>query len=80
MEYFTGTIMLLPYTFVPYGMLLCDGSTLSIGQYQMLFALISNKYGGDGTNNFKLPNMLGQEPHPSMKYYIVFDGIFPPHP
>lgn len=37
----------------------CDGSTLSIQQYQALFAVIGTLYGGNGTSTFQLPNLPG---------------------
>jgi microcystin-dependent protein len=78
MDYFIGTILLLPYSFTPMTMLLCNGQILNIASYQNLFSLIGATYGGDGINTFAVPNMLGQEPQPGMNYYIVYDGEYPP--
>jgi microcystin-dependent protein len=77
MDYFIGTILLLPYSFTPMTMLLCNGQTLNTMAYQALFSLIGNTYGGDGSTTFAVPNMLGQEPQPGMNYYIVYEGIYP---
>ncbi len=79
MDYFIGTILLLPYSFAPMTTLLCNGQILNIASYQNLFSLIGATYGGDGTNTFAVPNMLGQEPQPGMNYYIVYDGEYPRH-
>lgn len=80
MDYYLGTILLLAYNGrIPYGLMLCNGNLLQIRQYNALFALLSNTYGGDGRTTFALPNMLGQEPQPGMNYYIAVTGIFPPH-
>ena len=80
MDYFLGTILLLPYGFNPMWTVLCDGRTLNIAPYTALFSLISNTYGGDGRTTFAVPNMLGQEPQPGMNYYIVYEGgIYPTH-
>lgn len=57
---FIGEIRIFANTFVPDGWLLCAGQTLSIAQYQALFTVIGNTYGGDGVNNFKLPNFTGR--------------------
>jgi microcystin-dependent protein len=48
-------------------------------QYQALFALINNKFGGDGKTNFMLPNLLNASPFPTqnMQYYIATQGMFP---
>lgn len=77
MEYFLGTILLLPYSFNPMGMMLCNGQILNINQYQALNALLGQTYGGNGSTTFGIPNMLGQEPQPGMSYYIVTEGLFP---
>jgi microcystin-dependent protein len=77
MDYFIGTILLLPYSFTPMMMLPCNGQTLSIASYSALFSLIGVTYGGDGQNTFALPNMLGQEPQPGMNYYIIYEGLYP---
>lgn len=58
-EPFIGEIRAFPYTFVPYGWMQCDGSTLSVMQYQVLYAVIGNIYGGTPGQNFKLPNLIG---------------------
>ncbi|MFD2233070.1 phage tail protein [Phaeospirillum tilakii] len=57
---FIGEIRLFANIFVPDGWLLCAGQTLTIAQYQSLFMVIGNIYGGDGINNFKLPNFTGR--------------------
>ena len=36
---------------------MCAGQSLSIAQYQALFALLGTTYGGDGQNNFALPDL-----------------------
>ena len=61
-EPFVGEIRMFGGTFAPMGWFLCDGRTLQISQYQTLFALIGNTYGGDGVNNFNLPDLRGRIP------------------
>lgn len=78
MDYYIGLISLLPYNFIPMGWILCDGRTLQISQYQVLFSLFGTTYGGDGINTFAVPNMQGLEPVPNLKYYIVSEGLYPP--
>jgi len=53
-----GEIRALPYTFVPYGWLECAGQTLSVNDYQALYSLIGQTYGGSGTS-FNLPDFRG---------------------
>ncbi|MCX6204708.1 MAG: tail fiber protein [Bacteroidetes bacterium] len=59
-DFFVGEIRVFPMNWAPKGWALCDGSILPIVQYQALFALINNKYGGDGKVNFKLPDLRGR--------------------
>jgi microcystin-dependent protein len=40
----------------------CDGQTLAIAQQDVLYSLIGTIYGGDGINNFKLPDLRGRVP------------------
>jgi microcystin-dependent protein len=40
----------------------CDGQTLPISQYDVLFQLIGTTYGGDGQTTFNLPNLSGRVP------------------
>ncbi len=77
MEFTIGSIGLFPYNFVMMDWLLCDGSLVSISQYQVLFAVIGTRYGGDGVTNFALPNLSGAKPHDSIRYFIAYNGIFP---
>lgn len=77
MDCYIGQIELFPYTFAPDGWVSCEGQTLNVSQYSALYAIIGNTYGGNSTV-FNLPNLLGTEPIPYTKYYIVpEDGYFP---
>ncbi|GAB4088456.1 phage tail protein [Hydrogenophaga soli] len=40
----------------------CDGSKLPINQYQALYSLLGTTYGGDGRNDFGLPDLRGRVP------------------
>jgi len=53
-----STIILFSGKNIPVNWLLCDGSLLIINDYPELFNLISNIYGGNGQNNFMLPNLI----------------------
>jgi microcystin-dependent protein len=77
MEEFIGKIDLYPYSFTPIGMVLCNGQLLQVAQYNALYALILNTYGGTSGQTFAVPNMLGLEPVPGMNYYIITEGTFP---
>jgi phage-related tail fiber protein len=41
------------------GWMLCDGSAISSQTYPALYAVIGTTYGGNGSPNFNLPNLLG---------------------
>jgi microcystin-dependent protein len=62
MEVFIGTIQSFAFNFAPRDWALCNGQTLSLAQYQTLYALIGVTYGGDGQNSFMLPNLQGRLP------------------
>eukprot|EP00978_Attheya_sp_CCMP212_P019269 scaffold53803_cov52-Attheya_sp.AAC.3 len=57
---FLGEIMWVPYNFAPIGWALCDGSVLNTNEQPELFALIGNKFGGNGVNTFALPDLRGR--------------------
>jgi microcystin-dependent protein len=61
-EAFIGEIRSVGFDYAPYGWLPCDGRTVNISEYDTLFALIGTIYGGDGVNNFKLPDLRGRIP------------------
>jgi microcystin-dependent protein len=62
MEYFLGSLLLVPYNFAPAGWALCQGQLLPIAQYTALFSLLGTTYGGDGVNTFALPDLRGRVP------------------
>jgi microcystin-dependent protein len=82
---FTGTIQLFPYNYAPRNWAYCNGQELQISEYNMLFALIGTKFGGDGRTTFALPKLNGDNPYvsgaqpdPNMRYCICLEGLFPP--
>ncbi len=77
MEPFIGTIRLMPYNYTPYGWLPCEGQILQIQQNSALFSLIGNKFGGNGSTTFALPDLRGFEPQPGARYFIALYGIYP---
>ncbi|MDF7775186.1 tail fiber protein [Sphingomonas sp. AOB5] len=57
---YVGEIRPFGGNYAPEGWLLCDGSLLQINDYEVLFNLIGVTYGGDGMNNFALPDLRGR--------------------
>jgi microcystin-dependent protein len=61
-EPYIGMSLLVGFNYAPEGWVLCDGSVLPIAQYDVLFSLIGTTYGGDGVNNFAVPDLRGRVP------------------
>ena len=59
---FVGEIRPVGFNFAPVGWALCNGQLLAISQYDALFTLIGKTYGGDGVQNFALPNLQSRVP------------------
>jgi microcystin-dependent protein len=59
---YIGEIRLFAGTFNPVGWLFCNGQLLPISENEALFQLIGTTYGGDGENNFALPNLQSRFP------------------
>ena len=57
MECFIGTVVLVPYTYIPEGWLPCIGTLESISAYSPLYAAIGTTYGGNGNDTFAVPNL-----------------------
>lgn len=53
--------MLWGINWVPAGWLICDGRSLPVSQYNALYSLIGNSFGGN-TANFNLPDLRGRIP------------------
>lgn len=57
---FISEIRIFGFNYAPQDWAFCDGSILNVQQNTPLFALIGNKYGGNGTTTFQLPDLRGQ--------------------
>jgi microcystin-dependent protein len=58
--YFLGQLALMPYGYLPYGWMDCDGKILPQSGYTALYSLIGNTYGGSPGTNFALPDLRGR--------------------
>ncbi len=56
---FLAEIRIFGFNFPPRGWAQCNGQLLPISQNTALFSLLGTFYGGNGTSNFALPNLLG---------------------
>jgi microcystin-dependent protein len=61
-EQYLGEVRLVGFNFCPVGWLPANGQILNIQQYTALFALYGTTYGGNGVQNFALPNLQGRAP------------------
>jgi microcystin-dependent protein len=59
---YVGEMRWFSFPFAPKGWALVNGQILPISQNQALFSLLGTTYGGNGINNFALPNMQGSVP------------------
>jgi microcystin-dependent protein len=59
---YIGEIRMFGGNFAPVGWLLCQGQLLDISDYDALYNLIGTTYGGDGQQNFALPNLQSRMP------------------
>ncbi len=59
---YVGEIRIFGGNFAPYDWKFCDGSLLTISEYETLFQLIGTTYGGNGETTFGLPDLRGRVP------------------
>lgn len=62
MEPYVGEIRLWAGTFIPAGWAICDGSVLPVVTYMALYTILANRYGGNGTTTFALPDLRDRAP------------------
>lgn len=62
MQPFLGQLLLASFNFAPRGFAMANGQLMSIQQNTALFSLLGTFYGGNGVNNFGLPNLQGRAP------------------
>lgn len=79
-DIFVGELLLLPYELqeqVSQDLRLCNGDLLQIERDRALFSLLGNRFGGDGKQNFALPDLRSVAPS-KFNYYICVRGVLPP--
>jgi microcystin-dependent protein len=59
---YLSQILMFGGNFAPKNYALCNGQLLSIQQNAALFSLLGTTYGGNGVNNFALPNLQSSLP------------------
>ncbi|WP_394149474.1 phage tail protein [Vibrio maritimus] len=61
-DYFLGEIRQVAFSFAPQDWSDCEGAVVEISQNASLYALVGNKFGGNGVSNFQLPDLRGRAP------------------
>ena len=61
-EPYIAELRIVGFGYPPKGWARCDGQLLPISGNQALFSIIGTTYGGNGTTNFALPNLIGRVP------------------
>lgn len=59
---YLGQIILFAGNFAPVNWMLCNGQSLSVAQYQALYSVLGNLYGGTAGTSFNLPDLRGIVP------------------
>ena len=59
---FLGEVRMMSFGFAPKNWAQCNGQLMSIQQNAALFSLLGTMYGGNGVNNFALPNLQSRVP------------------
>ena len=59
-DFFMGEIRLFSFNFAPQYWALCNGTVLPVNQYQALYSLLGNQFGGTYPTNFALPDFRGR--------------------
>jgi microcystin-dependent protein len=62
MEYFLGEIRLFAGNRIPRGWAICNGALMSVQGREALFSLLGTTYGGNGVNDFALPDLRSRVP------------------
>ena len=57
---YLGEIRMVAFNFAPVNYVFCKGQRLAISQNAALFSILGNAFGGDGINNFDLPDLRGR--------------------
>lgn len=62
MDSYLGTILLFAGNFAPLNFMFCQGQLLQVTQYNALFSLLGNFYGGSAPVTFALPDLRSRIP------------------
>lgn len=74
---FIGEIRTFGFTFNPEGWAFCNGGRVPIQQYEALYAIIGDLYGGDNVNYMCLPRLNAQNGTGNFGYAAMGQGLGP---
>lgn len=81
MDQYLGQILYVAFSYAPSGWAVCDGQVLPVSSNQALFALLGDRFGGDGHTTFGLPKLTtAPTTPPGLLPVIALTGLFPPRP
>jgi len=79
MDELIGVVKLFGGNFTPQGFMECNGQLLPVNNYQALYSILGNTYGGNYQSmTFALPKLT--PPNENMKYIMCVEGIYPSRP
>jgi microcystin-dependent protein len=70
-----GSLLLLPYHFVPEDLDACEGQKASTSS--SLYGLLGNQFGPHGGGTFSLPDLRDKAPLDGLFYGIITRGTLP---
>ncbi len=76
MNQLLGEIRLVAYDDVPAGWMRCEGQSLDINKYPLLYMIMGTKFGQAGEYQFSLPDLRATAPH-GLIYCIATEGRLP---
>jgi microcystin-dependent protein len=62
MDYYMSQILIMSNTFVPYGFVSANGASMTVAQYNALYALLGVTFGGSAGTTFMVPDLCGRVP------------------
>ena len=62
MESYIGTVLIWAGSYAPRQWSFCNGQLLAIAQYQAVYSILGDRYGGDGRTTVGLPDLRGRVP------------------
>lgn len=72
-----GQICLVAFGYTPADWVECDGRSLKVSEYEVLYNLIGTNFGGDGSSVFNVPDLRTATPVKGVRYMMSLKGSYP---